>query len=84
MSGQGAADRSSPGFLHAKAWAEAYELIDLQLSPLGLRAIEALNPGSGDIVLDIGCGAGQTLLQLAERVGREGQVIGGGCGSVAG
>lgn len=76
MLGQGSANVSSPGFLHAKAWAEAYELIDLQLSPLGLRAIEALGVGSGDIVLDIGCGAGQTLLQLAERVGTEGQVIG--------
>jgi SAM-dependent methyltransferase len=60
----------------AKARAEPYELIDLQLSPLGLRAIEALRLGSGDIVLDIGCGAGQTLLQLAERVGTEGRVIG--------
>ena len=66
----------SSGLLHAKAWAEAYELVDLQLSPLGLRAIEALGLGSGDIVLDIGCGAGQTLIQLAERVGTEGQVIG--------
>jgi SAM-dependent methyltransferase len=76
MPGQGSANIPPPEFLHAKAWAEAYELIDRQLSPLGLRAIEALGPGSGDIVLDIGCGAGQTLLQLAERVGPEGQVIG--------
>jgi SAM-dependent methyltransferase len=73
---QGAANVSSPAILHAKAWAEAYELVDLQLSPLGLRTIEALALGSGDIVLDIGCGAGQTLLQLAEQVGIEGQVIG--------
>jgi SAM-dependent methyltransferase len=76
MSGQDSASISSPELLHAKAWAEAYELIDLQLSPLGLRAIAALGLGSGDIVVDIGCGAGQTLLQLAERVGTEGQVIG--------
>ncbi len=76
MRGQGSANISSPGLLHATAWAEAYELIDLQLSPLGRRAIEALGLGSGDIVLDIGCGAGQTLLQLAEQVGPEGQVIG--------
>jgi ubiquinone/menaquinone biosynthesis C-methylase UbiE len=62
--------------LHATAWAEVYELIDLQLSPLGLRAIEALGVSSGDVVVDIGCGAGQTLLQLAERVGPEGRVIG--------
>jgi protein-L-isoaspartate O-methyltransferase len=58
MSDQGATNVSSPGILHAKAWAEAYELIDLQLSPLGLKAIEALSLGAGDIVLDIGCGAG--------------------------
>lgn len=76
MPGKTSANLLSPDLLHAKAWAEAYELIDLQLSPLGLRAIEALGLGSGDIVLDIGCGAGQTLLQLAERVGTEGQVIG--------
>jgi SAM-dependent methyltransferase len=76
MPGQGSADVSSPELLHAKAWAEAYELIDLQLSPLGLRAIEASGVGSGDVVLDIGCGAGQTLLQLAEQVGPDGQVIG--------
>jgi SAM-dependent methyltransferase len=67
---------SSPELLHARAWAEEYELIDLQLSPLGLKAIEAMGLNSRDIVLDIGCGAGQTLLQLAERVGPEGQVIG--------
>jgi SAM-dependent methyltransferase len=76
MRGQGLANISPPALLHAKAWAEAYELIDLQLSPLGMRAIEALALRSGDTVLDIGCGAGQTLLQLAERVGIEGQVIG--------
>jgi SAM-dependent methyltransferase len=74
--GQGPANIPSPALLHAEAWAEAHGLIDLQLSPLGLRAIEALGPGLGDVVLDVGCGAGQTLLQLAERVGSEGRVIG--------
>jgi len=74
--GQSSANIACSGLLHAKAWAEANELIDLQLSPLGLRAIDALGLGSGDIVVDIGCGAGQTLLQLAERVGNEGKLIG--------
>jgi SAM-dependent methyltransferase len=76
MPSEGSVDGSSAGLLRARAWAEAHELIDLQLSSLGLRAIEALNVGSGDTVLDIGCGAGQTLLQLAARVGVQGQVIG--------
>jgi len=76
MPGQDSGGITPQALLHAKAWAETYELIDLQLSPLGLRAIEALGLDTGDSVLDIGCGAGQTLLQLAERVGAEGQVIG--------
>ncbi len=62
--------------LAAEAWAEMRELLDLQLSPLGLRAIKALRPQRGETVADIGCGAGQTVLQLAERVRPEGRVIG--------
>ncbi|MET3665328.1 methyltransferase domain-containing protein [Caulobacter sp. 1776] len=64
------------GTLAAAAWAEMFELIDRQLSPLGLAAIDALAPARGSLVIDIGCGAGQTLLQLAERVGPEGRVVG--------
>ncbi len=62
--------------LAAKAWVEVADLLDLQLSPLSLLAIEALAPGTGDSVLDIGCGAGQSVLQLAERVGPAGRVTG--------
>lgn len=76
MSEQDSASITTSGLLRAKAWVEAYELIDLQLSPLGLRAIDVLDVRMGEVVLDIGCGAGQTLLQLAARVGAEGQVIG--------
>ncbi|NIA72217.1 methyltransferase domain-containing protein, partial [Pelagibius litoralis] len=76
MPRQGSANAPSSASLHARAWAQIYELIDLQLSPLGLRAIESLPLRLGDGVLDVGCGAGQTLLQLAERVGTGGRVIG--------
>jgi SAM-dependent methyltransferase len=62
--------------LHAQAWADMRELLDLQLSPPGLRAIEALDPRPTETIVDIGCGAGQTVLQLAQRVGPEGQVTG--------
>jgi len=59
-----------------KARADVADLLDLQLSPLGLRAIEALSPQIGEAVLDVGCGAGQSVLQLADRVGPEGRVTG--------
>jgi SAM-dependent methyltransferase len=62
--------------LAAAARAEVVELLDLQLSPLGCRAIEALAPNRGEVVLDIGCGAGQSVLQLADMVGPSGKVIG--------
>ncbi len=62
--------------LAARAWVEVRELLDLQLSPLGLRAMEALSPQPGETIVDVGCGAGQTVLQLAERVGPAGRIIG--------
>jgi SAM-dependent methyltransferase len=62
--------------LAAEAWAEVSPLLDLQLSPLGLRAMEALSPRPGEVIVDVGCGAGQTVMQLAERVGPEGRIIG--------
>ena len=71
-----AAPRLDPRALAAEAWVEMADLIDLQLSPLGLKAIDALAPQTGEVILDIGCGSGQTVLQLAERVGRSGQIIG--------
>jgi SAM-dependent methyltransferase len=62
--------------LAAEAWAEVREPLDRQLSPLGLRAIDALAPSVGDVIVDVGCGAGQTVLQLSDRVGPQGRVIG--------
>lgn len=62
--------------LAAKAWVEVGALLDLQLSPLGLLAIDALSLKRGEAVVDIGCGAGQSTLQLADRVGPEGRVTG--------
>jgi len=59
-----------------QARAELADLIDLQMSPLGMTAIAALAPAEGQAVLDIGCGAGQTILQLMDRVGPTGRVIG--------
>jgi ubiquinone/menaquinone biosynthesis C-methylase UbiE len=59
-----------------RARGEVADLLDLQLSPLGLAAMDALAPQPRQTVVDIGCGAGQTVQQLASRVGPLGHVIG--------
>lgn len=59
-----------------EARAAVADLLDLQLSPLGMAAVDALAPTTGQTILDVGCGAGETVKQLAERVGTTGRVIG--------
>lgn len=60
----------------ADRWLREQELLDQALSPFGLAAIERLAPAPGESIVDVGCGSGQTLLQLAERVGSGGRVLG--------
>jgi SAM-dependent methyltransferase len=60
----------------AERWLREQELLDRALSPFGLAAMDRLAPVAGEHVVDVGCGSGQTLLQLAERVGSSGRVIG--------
>jgi SAM-dependent methyltransferase len=72
----GALSRAEALHLGQSAWAEVQEPLDRQLSPLGLEAMAALNPRPGWRVLDVGCGAGQTVLQLAQAVGPAGAVSG--------
>lgn len=59
-----------------ETWAQLQERMDSQLAPLGRRVMAELDLAAGQKVLDIGCGAGQTTLQLAEAVGPVGQVLG--------
>jgi SAM-dependent methyltransferase len=58
------------------AWAEVRELLELQLAPLGRRGLAALAPRPGERVLDIGCGGGETALDLARAVAPDGMVVG--------
>jgi SAM-dependent methyltransferase len=59
-----------------EAWARLVERTDRQLVAYGRAACDALELAPGARVLDIGCGCGQTLLDLAARVGPSGRVTG--------
>jgi SAM-dependent methyltransferase len=62
--------------LRVAAWAEVRETLELQLRPLGRRALTALAPQAGETVLDIGCGGGDTALELSRLVSPNGTVVG--------
>src|SRR5262249_957 len=60
----------------ARAWAAIREPLELQLAPLGRHALRALAPRPGESALDIGCGGGETALDLARAVAPDGMVVG--------
>jgi SAM-dependent methyltransferase len=59
-----------------RSWAEFQEGLDRQVAPLGRRAMAALAPAPGERIIDIGCGAGETSLELARAVGGGGSILG--------
>ena len=61
--------------LRVVAWAEVREPLELQLAPLGRHALTALAPHAGESVLDIGCGGGETALDLARAVAPDGTLF---------
>ena len=62
--------------VRVRAWAEVRELLELQLAPLGRRALAGLAPQPGERILDIGCGGGETALDLVRAVAPNGTVVG--------
>ena len=66
----------TPAQLRDQAWAEVEDLVELQLRPLGELALAALDLKPGDRVLEIGCGGGRTLKDMAQRIGPLGAVVG--------
>ena len=57
-------------------WAALSDRTDAQLDDLGRAAMARLAPAQGERALDVGCGAGQSTLQLADLVGPSGHVVG--------
>ncbi len=57
-------------------WAAHAARIDVMLAPVTEAALSAAAVKPGERVLDIGCGAGATSLEIARRVGANGAVIG--------
>lgn len=59
-----------------QSWVQRAEQFDAQLEVYRDRAIEAADLRPGDVVLDIGCGAGATTLRAGDLVGADGRCIG--------
>jgi SAM-dependent methyltransferase len=70
--------RASQSFIEkgGEAWVRMQDRTDALIDPLGRVAIERLGVGAGERLLDVGCGCGQTLLELAELAGPTGHVLG--------
>ncbi len=63
-------DLDDPGTL------SAFDELPLWSAPFGLRLLERVRFRPGLTVLDLGCGAGFPLLELAQRLGPVGRVVG--------
>ena len=59
-----------------RAWADEHETIDRLFAGLTQIALDHAAPKLGERVIDIGCGSGTTVLELAARVGPTGYVVG--------
>jgi len=59
-----------------RAWADQYARMDRAVAALTKELLDLAAPLLGERVLDIGCGPGTTVLELARRVGPGGHVLG--------
>lgn len=57
-------------------WVALHEQIDVQIRPLGHMTMDRARLAPGERVIDVGCGCGNTTLDLARRVGPTGKALG--------
>jgi ubiquinone/menaquinone biosynthesis C-methylase UbiE len=59
-----------------RRWMERQDTQDVLLAPISKLLLDRSRPEIGERVLDIGCGCGATTIELAQRVGPAGHVLG--------
>lgn len=59
-----------------RRWLERHVSIDRQIAPFGHRAMDRAAVKLGQRILDVGCGCGETTVDLARRVGHAGFIMG--------
>jgi SAM-dependent methyltransferase len=59
-----------------KTWAMLHERLDRQIEPIGHAAMAKAAFRPGERVLDVGCGCGETSLEIAGKVAPGGEVVG--------
>ncbi len=57
-------------------WAAMRQEVDRIVAPFGEAALKAAAPQPGERVIDIGCGCGETAIEIARLVGPAGSVLG--------
>lgn len=60
----------------ALKWVRLQQQLDDMIGPLGRAALDRARPAPDERILDVGCGCGASSLELGERVGAGGLVLG--------
>jgi SAM-dependent methyltransferase len=59
-----------------RLWAEHQSQIDTVVVPFGVAALATAAPEAGERAIDVGCGCGDTTIEIARIVGERGNVLG--------